>query len=89
MSDETGLQQRTPRVGPVETETNENVPLYTHTYVLGVDIHVHQRGYVKGGEVDRIEAYGNEVEPPLGQRCRRDLAAWARRNLFGGASPDV
>lgn len=69
---------------PGEQTENEQVPIYTHTYVLGVDICVYQRGHDVDGLVDEIRAYGNEVQEYGGQRCRRDLAAWARRNLFSG-----
>lgn len=61
-----------------------DLPIATHTYVLGVDIYVKQSGHHEGGVVDRIEAYGHERQHVMTARLHRDMAAWARRNLFAG-----
>lgn len=69
----------------------EDLPISTHVHVLGADITVHQRanleavryGSPSGGlHGIRIDAFGSRNY--LNQRCRKYLAAWARRNLFEG-----
>lgn len=79
----------------VDESEVEHLPISTHTAVLGVDITVHQRAdaaaqagkRTKGGlgPEPRIEAPTNFRHRH--GRVRRDLAAWARRNLFDGARP--
>lgn len=66
------------------------LPILTHTRVLGVDIAVKQRENERGDNRDpravRIEAYGrDEVHTDY---VHRDMAAWARRNLFDGVSAE-
>lgn len=66
-----------------------------HTSVLGVDIVCHQQAIAEEVHGD---GHRGGLEPDIQVRrwgvdcwrvpyCRRDLAAWARRNLFDGASP--
>lgn len=64
----------------------EDLPIYTHTYVLGADIGVAQRSchkHVYRGHRLRDDAV--EVDPYVGkitqQRSRNYLAAWARRTI--------
>jgi hypothetical protein len=69
-----------------------DVPISTHTRVLGVDITVPQLQhrcemngieYPLGGLGNvRIEAVGSDRR--IGVADRRYIAAWARRNLFEG-----
>lgn len=58
----------------------DHLPIYVHTSVLGVDIGVWQRD--REGDVD-VEAYGSDVYSTVPTEVKRDLSAWARRNLFG------
>lgn len=69
-----------------------DVPIHTHTRVLGVDISVpqlhhqceiHDVDYPLGGlgKVD-VDAVGRDGR--ISQADRRYIAAWARRNLFDG-----
>jgi hypothetical protein len=51
--------------------------LLTHEYVLGADIADNQRDPDLG---TAVHAYGSDARRD--QRCRRYLAAWARRTLF-------
>ncbi|WP_323192397.1 hypothetical protein [Halostella sp. PRR32] len=51
--------------------------IYIHEYVLGVDIGDHQRDPSDGTDV---YAYGSDRERSA--RCRKYMAAWARRTLF-------
>lgn len=66
----------------------EDLPIYTHHYVLGADIGVaqadtHTHDYsghrTRETAVD-VTAYGSDRTRD--RRQRRYLAAWARRNLF-------
>lgn len=60
-------------------------PLYTHTSVLGVDIGVYQlanetgRGWSQQSGVNLQVYDGRAPTPP---EVKRELSAWARRNLF-------
>lgn len=65
---------------------SDDLPLYTHTYVLGADIGVAQRAchlHKYRGHTSRKTAVS--VDPYVGkrpqQRCRTYLAAWARRTI--------
>lgn len=71
------------------------LPIMCHTSVLGVDIKAHQqamheemqRGDHHGGlKADIIIDTWRGVGPAPPD-IRRDIAAWARRNLFEGARP--
>lgn len=64
------------------SESKEELPIYVHTQVLGVDIGDHQRTPEDG---TRVMAYGSDTY--LDRPGRRYIAAWARRNLFNGAGP--
>lgn len=80
-----------------EEDDFSHLPLSTKVRVLGVEIKVHQRaiaesvhlGRHRGGlEPDAFpQAVGSDVRV-VGAN-RREIAAWARRNLFGGASDDT
>ena len=68
----------------------EELPLFTHTYVLGVDIGVphkaHQEAIRTDGEIETnlsmsIESWQGDKP---NSRVERDVSAWARRNLFDG-----
>lgn len=71
-----------------------DLPISVHTSVLGVDIvvyqqaireEVHEGGYKGGLKPDiEVRAWAGEATTPW---IRKDLAAWARRNLFDGARP--
>ena len=71
------------------------IPIHTHTRVLGVDISVpqlhhqcemHGERYPLGGRGEvKISAIGSDTR--IGAADRRYIAAWARRNLFDGARP--
>lgn len=73
-----------------------DVPILTHTRLLGVDIAVpqlhhrctmHGEAYPMGGNDSvEIEAVGSDRR--MSGRDRRYLAAWARRNLFDGVAPE-
>jgi hypothetical protein len=73
---------------------SSDLPLVTHTTVLGVDVAVHQEaiwaevhedGYDRGLQADvEFTTWQGEI---LHQNLRHELAAWARRNLFNGAGP--
>lgn len=89
-------------VGVTDSESTTSIissadlPLSTHTYVLGVDIRVHQQaihaevheeGYKGGLKPDvEITAWPDRLTS-MHPDIRRDLAAWSRRNVFEGASP--
>lgn len=68
----------------------DHLPLTTHTTVLGVDITVNQRAEAAAADGKRTEGGlgpGPRFETLADRdipRVRRGLAAWARRNLFGG-----
>lgn len=72
-----------------------DVPIHTHTRVLGVDIEVpqlhhqcdmHGENYPLGGRGKvKISAVGSDTR--IGPADRRYIAAWARRNLFNGVKP--
>lgn len=68
----------------------EDLPVLTHTEVLGVDIAVPQESHyklmqgeeIRSGRLDvRIEAWQGEIGK---KSVERDLSHWARRNLFDG-----
>lgn len=69
-----------------------DLPMSTHTSVLGVDIVAHQEamwaevheGGHRGGLEPDIEIDVWTGEPHFYQHIRKDIAAWARRNLFDG-----
>jgi hypothetical protein len=72
-----------------------DLPMAAHTSVLGVDIMAHQEAMWadvhEGGHSGGLEA-GIEIETWTGkpyrfQHIRKELAHWARRNLFDGAGP--
>jgi hypothetical protein len=73
----------------------EDLPVSTHTAVLGVDIAMHpqaDRAAQRGLETRGGLGPEPETEAPTDFRSRhggirRGLAAWARRNLFDGAEP--
>jgi hypothetical protein len=75
-----------------ETAIVDDLPMYTHTHVLGCDIGVAQqdteRGVYSGHRTREraveVLAYGSDLRADRAH-CRRYLAAWARRSLF---SPD-
>lgn len=71
------------------------IPIHTHTRVLGVDISVpqlHHQCEMHGvdyplagrGNVE-VSAVGSDTR--IGAADRRYIAVWARRNLFDGAKP--
>jgi hypothetical protein len=70
-------------------------PMSTHTSLLGVDIMAHQEamwadvheGGHSGGLEPDIEITAWAGDPYFHQHIRKDIAAWARRNLFDGAGP--
>jgi hypothetical protein len=68
-----------------------HLPICTSTTALGVVITVHQRAdhaAQRGLETPGGLGPDPEIEAPTGHhlpRVRRELAAWARRNLFDGA----
>ena len=69
-----------------------DVPITTHTRVLGVDIHVPQLHHrcemndveypLAGHGKVKVSAVGSDRR--IGAADRRYIAAWARRNLFEG-----
>lgn len=64
---------------PVERQPDRSeLPLLTHTEVLGVDIAYHQR---EEGDVE-FRVYGRDHTS--NPKVKRELSYWARRNLFGG-----
>jgi len=72
----------------------DDLPLATHTRVLGVDITECQRanwyeaheGRYRGGLAGtKIRAVGSD-KPYIDGRDRRYIAAWARRTLFRNGS---
>ena len=74
---------------------SDDLPLSTHTQLLGVDIvahqeamwaEVHEGGYGGGLKPD-IEITTWTGERVFNSKIRKDLAAWSRRNLFNGAGP--
>lgn len=58
-----------------------NLPLFTHTEVLGVDIGHAQR------DEDRTEVRVYGRDPGTHPQVFRELSAWARRNLFNCTVP--
>lgn len=64
---------------------SDNIPIYTHTYVLGADIGVDQRACHTHDYRGRTRETAVSVEPYVGKRhqqpCRTYLAAWARRTI--------
>jgi hypothetical protein len=70
-----------------------DLPIYTHTYVLGADIGVAQRdthrheysGHRSRESAVSVEAYQGERRQ---QPCRRYVAAWARRTIEKSATVD-
>lgn len=79
------------------TVTFSDLPILTHTRLLGVDIAVHQEDMWRevhgdGGNSAAVRNGLVEITRPgvdrrLSVKDRRYLAAWARRNLFNGAGP--
>jgi hypothetical protein len=57
---------------------SDQLPIYTHTSVLGVDIGVWQRDQ-KGVKIETWVG-----EPYFRHKIRKEISAWARRNLFDG-----
>jgi len=69
----------------------EHLPLVSHTTVLGVDIVVNQRaeraagvGKTTPGGLEPSPEFRTMADDHCPYRVQRELAAWARRNLFGG-----
>jgi len=79
---------------PTSNKDASDFPMSTHTSVLGVDImahqeamwaEVHEGGHSGGLDPDiEITAWTGEYH---NQYLRKELARWARRNLFDGAGP--
>lgn len=70
---------------------NDDLPIYTHEYILGADVGVAQRDTIRheyNGYRKRESAV--QVDPYQGksQAQRRYLAAWARRSLFSRGDAD-
>jgi len=64
----------------------DKLPILTHTRVLGVDIAVRQRQNERSGKAGprgvQLDTYGrDEIHTDY---LHRDMATWARRNLFDG-----
>lgn len=69
---------------------SKELPLATHTFVLGADIVDHQQanwlhmqGYRSPGGLEGTEIRATG-ESYISQHERRYIAKWARRNLFEG-----
>lgn len=76
----------------IDKDEVDHLPISTHTRVLGVDVKVNQQAdHAAQRDMETPGGLGPEpeIEAPTDfrfrhPRVRKELAAWARRNLFDG-----